>query len=174
MEARDALKGNVAKSAFLANMSHVIRPPMNAIMGFAQMLKTTALDDEQTDFTNVIMDSGYKLLSLINDILDLSNLEVGKTQVALREGSIEQIIIKLWQQFKPIIAAKNIVPELSLDEQIPLLMMDIDKLTRVLSSLLSNAVKFTEHGSITFSSLSDWIIRLVNFQICDTGLGSCR
>ncbi|MDD2331328.1 MAG: response regulator, partial [Candidatus Cloacimonetes bacterium] len=175
VEAKNAAqKANVAKSAFLANMSHEIRTPMNAIMGFAQMLRKTNLSDDQRDFADVIIDSGYKLLSIINDILDLSNLEVGKTQLALREGSIDQLVTKLWQQYRPIISAKNIEPELILGQSIPILMMDTDKLTRVLNSILSNAVKFTEQGKICFEvscqHLQNHRIDLT-FRITDSGIG---
>jgi len=175
VEARDAAqKANVAKSAFLANMSHEIRTPMNAILGFAQMLKTTNLNDVQADFANVIIDSGYKLLSIINDILDLSNLEVGKTQVTPSECSVDQIVNKIWTQYRPIIAAKNIVPELFVQDDIPLLMIDIEKVTRVLLSILSNAVKFTETGRITFQTsyreISD-IMGELTFRVSDTGIG---
>ncbi len=143
-----AEKANRSKSAFLANMSHEIRTPMNAIMGFAQMLKQTGQSEEQSDYTSVILDSGHKLLSIINDVLDLANLEIGKTKVTGNQCSLAQIVEKLWLRFQPIIISKGVTPVLKIKPDSPLVITDIDKIERVLSSLLSNAVKFTDTGSI--------------------------
>lgn len=169
-----AEKANKAKSAFLANMSHEIRTPMNAIVGFSQMLQKNPAHAEQSEFAGIILDSAQKLLSLINDILDLSNLEIGKTQVSCSECSIAQMVNKLWQQYKPIIAAKKIEAILELDPDLPLVLIDIEKVTRILNSLLSNAVKFTDAGTISFrirSEETDTAQIKLRFEIDDTGIG---
>ncbi len=169
-----AEKANRSKSAFLANMSHEIRTPMNAIMGFTQLLKQTGLSEEQSDYTSVILDSGHKLLSIINDVLDLANLEIGKTKVVGNQCSPAQIVEKLWLQFQPIIISKGVTPVLKIKPNSPLVITDIDKIERVLSSLLSNAVKFTDTGSIELifdhNDLPNNKIEVI-ITIRDTGIG---
>jgi len=167
-------RANRSKSAFLANMSHEIRTPMNAIMGFAQMLKQTKQTVEQADYTSVILDSGNALLSIINDVLDLANLEIGKTKVSINQCSLAQIVEKLWLQYQPIIISKGISPVLKLKPGIPLVSTDIDKLSRILNSLLSNAVKFTDTGTIELRMDHKQIQKgkcEVVIEVNDTGIG---
>lgn len=175
IQAKEAAeKANRSKSAFLANMSHEIRTPMNAIMGFAQMLKHTSQTEEQRDYTSVILDSGHKLLSIINDVLNLANLEIGKTKTSTNQCSLSQVLDKLWLQFKPIIIAKGITPIINIRTDIPTVYTDSDKIERILNSLLSNAVKFTDAGFIelrlNYHNLRKGVIEVV-IDVIDSGIG---
>ena len=164
----------IAKNAFIANVSHEIRTPMNAIMGFAQMLQSTKLDPKQADYVDVILDSGKKLLIIINNLLDLSNLQVGKTSVHPGDFDLTAVINRLWNHYRPLIIAKNIKPHLECPEYLPILRTDAEKLERILSFILSNALKFTFQGCIclrvSFESIEGEKAKL-SFEVEDTGCG---
>lgn len=137
-----------AKSAFISNVSHEIRTPMNAIMGFAQMLKCTELSTKQEDYVDVILESGNKLLAIISNLLDLSNLQIHKTSLHQVPCNLNQLVEGIWQHYRPLIAAKNLKPILELEKDLPIARLDGEKLERVLSYILSNAIKFTASGSV--------------------------
>lgn len=164
----------IAKNAFISNVSHEIRTPMNAIMGFAQMLQSTALNTKQSDYVDVILDSGKKLLILINNLLDLSNLQLGKTTLHPVDCNLEQLVTKVWNHYRPLIAAKNLNPILERPEQLPMIQVDCEKVERVLSFILSNALKFTLKGSITLRltlNTDDQDMGQLVFEVEDTGCG---
>jgi hypothetical protein len=137
------------KNAFIRNISHEIRTPMNAIMGFAQMLKQSGLSSQQTDYVDVILDSGNKLLSILENLLDLSNLQLGKVHLNTTQCPLEAVFRRVWQSHEPMIIAKNLEAKLLLDPDLPIVMVDCDKLQRVLGFVLSNAVKFTDQGFVS-------------------------
>jgi signal transduction histidine kinase len=161
------------KNAFISNISHEIRTPMNAIMGFAQMLQNTELTDKQSDYVEVIIDSGKKLLLLINNLLDLSNLQLGKTNINPVVCDLNAMIDKIWGHFRPLIASKRIVPTLEKETLLPTIVVDSEKIERVLSFILSNAIKFTPSGTITLKvsakDVNEGIV--VALDIIDTGIG---
>ncbi len=142
-----ALHANEAKSLFLANMSHEIRTPLNGIVGFTELLKTTSLDDEQQEFLSIISKSSENLLSIINNILDLSKVESKKVE-------IESIVFDAEEEFESTIetygvsaAEKNINLNFFMDPTISKkLKGDPTKIKEVLINLLSNAIKFTSYG----------------------------
>ncbi|MCK9556972.1 MAG: ATP-binding protein [Candidatus Cloacimonetes bacterium] len=164
----------IAKNAFISNISHEIRTPMNAIMGFAQMLKSTELNPQQSDYLDVILDSGKKLLLLIGNLLDLSNLQMGKTNLHPVDCDLDKMIDRIWAQFRPLIAEKNLKPILDVQHDLPIAIVDEEKLERLLSFILTNAIKFTETGSVTLrirlmdmSSEYPWL----DIEVEDTGCG---
>lgn len=163
-----------AKSAFISNVSHEIRTPMNAIMGFAQMLKSTELSSKQEDYVDVILESGNKLLAIISNLLDLSNLQIRKTSLHLVPCNLNLLTEGIWQHYRPLIVAKNLKPILEIENNLPIAKLDGEKLERVLSYILSNAIKFTAAGSVALrlklissSSQKPYL----DIEVEDTGCG---
>jgi len=165
-----AEKANQAKSNFLANMSHEIRNPMNGIMGMVEVLKLTDLNYKQKDYLDKLKISTEHLLEIINDILDISKIEAGKTIVQKNEISIEELLESVILPSKINAKNKNLKFEFICSENIPKkIYTDKTKLAQVLLNILSNAIKFTEEGVIEFTvSKEDGGII---FQVKDTGVG---
>ena len=148
---------NKAKSIFLANMSHEIRTPLNGIIGFTELLKNTDLDEEKRDYVDTIEKSSENLLTIINNILDVSQIESNKVE-------LEDILFNPIQDFESAVeiyvakaAEKNIDILLYIDPTlVHHLYGDITKIKEVLINLMSNAVKFTpEHGTIVVEILRE-------------------
>lgn len=160
-----------AKSLFLANMSHEIRTPLNGVLGIAQLLALTELNDRQKEFVQTIRSSGRALLSIIEDILDLSKIEAGKLSLIKRPTRLSDVISETCQAHIPEAERKaldlsvTLAPELS-----RIAMIDANRLRQVLSNLLSNAVKFTDTGSVRVEAmlLDDDLLRV---EVRDTGPG---
>jgi signal transduction histidine kinase/HAMP domain-containing protein len=149
-EAESALlqaeEANRAKSYFLANMSHELRTPLNAIMGFSQLMingMTGILTEEQVDFLKDIDSSGKHLLTLINDILDLSKVEAGKMELDPTEFGIGDLIERCLVMFKENSVKQGVAVELDIDESLVRMVADETKLMQVMVNLLSNAFKYT-------------------------------
>lgn len=172
------IKANEAresKSNFLAMMSHEIRTPINSIVGMVYLLFRTKLDGRQIDFVNKIKDSAENLLQLVNDVLDLSKLEAGKTQLEAIEFNLEEIFELVSNQIGLKASEKNIELIFSYDGDIPKhLIGDPLRLRQVLLNLLNNAVKFTERGEIVVKteliSQKNHEFRIL-FSVKDTGVG---
>jgi len=175
----EALEANESKSLFLANMSHEIRTPLNGIVGFTELLKSTNLNTEQIEFTNIIEKSSENLLSIINNILDLSKIESNKTELDIIifdpivefESAIETYGVKA--------SEKNIDLNLFLDPSIDKkLLGDPVKIKEVLINLLSNAIKFTDFGGkinieiMKVSSVENQTE--ISFSIKDNGVGMTK
>jgi PAS domain S-box-containing protein len=171
---------NVSKSQFLANMSHELRTPLNAIIGYSEILQEDAFDLGEDDFVidlEKIHKAGNHLLGLINDILDLSKIEAGQTELDLETFDLSEVIQEVATTVKPLFLRNSNRLNVEYPDRIGDFHSDRMKLIQILFNLLSNAAKFTQQGTITFSVEritndensydSDWLI----FNCADTGIG---
>ncbi len=171
-----AIEANKAKSEFLANMSHEIRTPMNAILGLTESLLTKINDPAYRGHLKTIHSSGEILLSLINDILDLSKIEANKLELHLEPAEIRTIMQEIKQIFMQKANEKGLLIEVEVEKDIPhMLILDEVRLRQILLNLVGNAIKFTEDGYIKLSVLGeagkdDMTINL-QISIEDTGIG---
>ena len=160
------------KSAFLANMSHEIRTPMNGILGFAELLKDPNLSgDEQLDYIRIIEKSGTHMLNIINDIVDISKIEVGLMKIEMRESNVNEQIEYIYNFFKPEAEAKglNLLFKNSLPAKEAILKTDREKVYAILTNLVKNAIKYTNKGSIEFGYTRK--VNCLEFYVKDTGIG---
>ena len=160
------------KTAFLHNVSHEIRTPMNAIIGFSALLNDNELSDEdRRQYIDIIFQSGSQLLSIINDIVDIANVESGQAKVNLTEVNLNSTLRSLNDQFS-IYGKQNFVSihlKTTLSDNDSKIVTDNTKLVQVLSNLINNAIKFTKNGQVDFGySLKD---KFIEFFVCDTGIG---
>lgn len=170
----ELFKANKLKSEFLANMSHEFRTPLNAILGFAQVLreKPTLLKKEKGQrYAENIITSGNRLLTMINDLLDLAKAQAGKMELHIEQASVLQICESLASSFSLLARKKRIRVTLEVRPDVPLIVTDAGKVQQILYNFLSNAVKFTPaRGSIEIrASMLDE--RIVRFAVRDTGCG---
>ncbi|OCT13173.1 hypothetical protein A8709_20740 [Paenibacillus pectinilyticus] len=174
-KARDeAIEANQIKSQFLANMSHELRTPLNAIIGYSEMLKEDAEDMNEPAFADdlsKIHNAGKHLLTLINDILDLSKIEAGKMDLYLEVCDIPTLIRDVLTTVTPLVESGGNRLELVFPEGE--IRTDITKLMQVLFNLLSNAGKFTKDGTIWLTAGYEMVNRQsgISFSIRDTGIG---
>ncbi len=147
----EAIGANRAKSAFLANMSHEIRTPLNAILGFASILeRDPSLSSKQKDYLRTINRSGLHLLSIINDILNMSKIEAGKTMLKKSSFSLSSLLKDLESTFRSPAESKGLLFYFERSGEIPSRVLgDEGKLRQVFVNILGNALKFTEKGNIT-------------------------
>ncbi|MCP4353174.1 MAG: response regulator [Desulfobacterales bacterium] len=151
-ERKAAEAANKAKSEFLANMSHEIRTPMNAILGFSEILLKKANDHHQKSYLSSILSSGRALLSLINDILDLSKIEAGKLEIQPEPEDIRMIIKEIEPVFLQKFNEKGVEFKPEISESIPTgLLLDEIRVRQVLTNLIGNAIKFTSEGYVKVS-----------------------
>ena len=183
IEARDkADQATRAKSEFLANVSHEIRTPMNAILGFADLLSYTLTDNKSLDYLNSLKISGKNLLSLINDILDLSKVEAGMLKISRDYVSYRQLLKEIEQIFYFKTAEKGIRLNFEISPDFPkYIYTDETRLRQVLLNLVSNAVKYTDEGQVKVVTIVEMTSTNgfetdtprvdMTIQVCDTGIG---
>ncbi len=169
----ELFKANKLKSEFLANMSHEFRTPLNAILGFSDLLRDSPPKDLEKvkRYSGNISESGRNLLIMINDLLDLAKAEAGKIDVRIDKTSIPQLCKGVAGFFWPMTEKKNIELVLDVDENLPIVSTDASKVQQILYNFVSNAIKFTpEQGSIIIKAFKP-DDKTVRISVTDTGCG---
>ncbi len=169
---REAEEANETKSRFLASTSHELRTPLNAIIGYSEMLQEQAEEEGHTGYLadlGKIHSAGRHLLSVINDILDLSKIEAGKMELFLETFELRTVVDDVATTVRPLVAQHDNKLEVRASPDLGTMHADVTRLRQVLLNLLSNASKFTEHGVITLAveRAGDEMV----FRVRDTGIG---
>jgi two-component system, NarL family, sensor histidine kinase BarA len=179
----ELFKANKVKSEFLANISHEFKTPLNAILGFAQVLRDKPLllqKEKARRYAENIISSGNNLLKMINDLLDLAKTQAGKMELHVEKASVESLLENVLSQFSLLLKKKKIKTRLVLDSHVPPLETDIGKVQQILYNFLSNAVKFTPaRGRIEIEAQfpSPGVrdtgpeSRMIRIAVTDTGCG---
>jgi signal transduction histidine kinase len=165
---------NEAKSAFLAMMSHEIRTPMNGVLGLASLLAETPLTTEQRELVAVITSSGQALMSLLNDVLDLSKVEAGRSEIERTTLDAAALAAGVEALFRPEARSKGLEFTVGLRSPVPLVQGDPARMRQVMLNLVGNAIKFTDEGSVsaTFAFQPKSKRKgLLTLTVSDTGIG---
>jgi PAS domain S-box-containing protein len=176
VEAREQAEHSLkVKEQFLANMSHEIRTPMNGVIGMVDLLSDSPLNEDQHDYLQTIRKSSETLLHILNDILDLAKIEAGKMVLHPADLVIEDLLDRLMALFTPIAHQKGNKVSYTLDKSVPkVVIADETRLLQILSNLTSNALKFTENGTVKISvstvQLTDSHVDLM-VRVTDSGIG---
>ena len=167
-------QASVAKSQFLANVSHDVRTPLNAILGYTSLLLrgvSGPIDPMQRDSLARVDANARHLLTMINEILDISRIEAGKMPVRTSPIKLKQLISEIMSEVEPLIATSHLTVTAKVAVGLPLLRSDRQKVKQVILNLLTNALKFTPRGSVTVSCTHRPASREVAIAVADTGIG---
>ncbi len=172
---KKALRATQVKSEFVANMSHEIRTPMNGVLGFVHMLRKTPLNQTQTEYLETIESSAHNLLTIINDILDLSKLEAGRFELDSKPFSLRQSFNNTISLLAPLAHGKHLDLTLMIYSDVPdALVGDEIRIAQIITNLVNNAIKFTATGEITVRVMlehEDDTQAVIHVSVQDTGCG---
>lgn len=168
-----AESASAAKSAFVANISHELRTPMNAVLGITQMLAHTPLNAEQRQYLDMVSAAGRSLLDLLNDVLDFSKIEANKLELAEDDFLLDDVMSALAAVMAMTNAERRLALSLCLDADVPhSLHGDVQRIQQILLNLVSNALKFTAHGMVSVHAGRDpEHPGMLRWDVSDTGIG---
>jgi len=171
----EARQQTEARAAFIATISHELREPMNGVLGMARLLRETPLDDEQAGYVDAVIGSAEALVTIVNDILDLSRIDAGKLEIVDTDFALRPFFERFAQMIEPRARRKGLAFRIALDEALPAMVRgDPGRLRQILVNLAGNAIKFTEAGEVTLEvravAASDEAIEL-DVAVSDTGIG---
>ncbi len=172
MQRRQVEEATRLKSEFLSNMSHELRTPLNSINALSHVLIRQAkhkLSEEENEYLEVVERNGKRLLSLINDILDLSKVEAGKIEMQPKALSLEALLNQITDNIQPLAKQKNLILQFQFSDEQVEIETDENRLHQVLTNVIGNAVKFTDKGGVELSVKTD--LGAVHINVKDTGIG---
>ncbi len=173
-QALELEQASLAKSQFLANVSHDVRTPLNAILGYTSLLLrgvSGPLSASQRESLARVDANGRHLLTLINEILDISRIEAGKMPVRFSSIKLKELLDEIMAESEPLVARSNLVVTANVPEDLPAIRSDRQKVKQILLNLLTNALKFTPRGSVTVSCTHPRSSRELAIAVADTGIG---
>ena len=172
MQKKQLDEANRLKNTFLSSMSHELRTPLNSVIALSNVLTRRLagkMPEEEFSYIGVIERNGKQLLTLINDILDLSRIEAGREEIHLHVFNVNELVREVVEMIEPQANQKDIVLQQVIKEPLPDIRSDYDKCRHILQNIVANAVKFTEEGKVEISSKADG--EFIYIDVVDTGIG---